>query len=114
MLGTVPEQESTSAIKNDSGKTEFHHMPLEALEQVSSVFMFGASKYQEYNYRGGFKYSRLFNASLRHLFAFWKGENNDKESGLPHLAHAVCCILMLLQNILESKGTDNRYKGDQK
>ena len=35
-------------------------------------------------------------ACHRHLQAWWSGERLDKESGLPHLAHAVCCLLFLM------------------
>jgi hypothetical protein len=34
-------------------------------------------------------------AFFRHMVAFMHGEKNDKESGLPHLAHAGCCLLFL-------------------
>ena len=39
---------------------------------------------------------RYFNACHRHLQAWWSGERLDSESGLPHLAHAVCCLLFLM------------------
>ncbi len=39
---------------------------------------------------------RYFDAAQRHLIAWYLGESNDPESGLPHLAHCACCILYLL------------------
>jgi len=35
-------------------------------------------------------------AAMRHLIARIKGQQVDEESGLPHLAHCVCCLLFLL------------------
>jgi hypothetical protein len=37
-----------------------------------------------------------YNAAIRHLFSWWDGEDVDMESGQPHLAHAVACLLILL------------------
>ena len=39
---------------------------------------------------------RYVKAAFRHLIAYSQGEVNDKESGLPHLAHLGCCVLFLL------------------
>jgi ADP-heptose:LPS heptosyltransferase len=32
---------------------------------------------------------------MRHLAAWQRGEENDPETGLPHLAHAMCNLRML-------------------
>ena len=101
---------SDVAIKHDQNKTEYHHMPPEAFEEVNKVFTFGAKKYAAYNYRAGFSYSRPFNAAMRHMWAYWRGEDLDKETSISHLAHAICCVLILLQNVLENKGKDDRFK----
>ncbi len=37
-----------------------------------------------------------FDACMRHLTAWIEGERKDPESGLSHLAHAVCCLLIML------------------
>ena len=39
---------------------------------------------------------RYFNACHRHLQAWRCWGRLDSESGLPHLAHAVCCLLILM------------------
>ena len=39
--------------------------------------------------------ARYFSAAHRHIHAWVGGELRDRESGLPHLAHAVCCLLLL-------------------
>ena len=58
---------------------------------------FGAAKYGADNWQHvPNARQRYFDAAMRHLLAWWDGERLDAESGLPHLAHAGCCILFLL------------------
>lgn len=83
-------------------------MPPDPLIQIAKVLDFGAKKYDAYNWAKGIKYSRVYSALLRHVFAWWKGENNDPETGLPHLAHAGCCLLFLLQYDLTRRQFDDR------
>lgn len=97
--------------KHDDGKNQLALLPFEALEEVGKVMTFGAKKYAAHNWRSGFKYSRLISAALRHTFAFIRGEDNDPETGLSHLAHACCCLMFLLTQVLMKTGEDDRYKG---
>lgn len=99
-----------AGVKHDEGKVDWSLMPTEAMEEVLKVFEFGAKKYERFNFRKGFKQSRLLAAAFRHLVSHMRGEDIDPESGLRHLGHAGCCILMLLTNILEGKDEDDRYK----
>lgn len=85
------------AIKADDQKPRFDLIPPNALIDVARVFTFGAKKYEDHNWMRGFRWGRLFASTMRHLWSWWGGETNDSESGLPHLAHATCCILMLLE-----------------
>jgi len=96
------------AIKKDDDKTPLHLLPHIALEGIASIFGFGQKKYSEYNWSLGFKHSRLYSACLRHLFAYWKGEDNDPESGKSHLYHAGCCIMMLIEHHDLQLGEDDR------
>lgn len=82
-------------IKNDQGKVRLDLYPPEALIGTSEVLTFGALKYAANNFRLGILYSRVFAALLRHLLAWWMGEELDPESGKPHLDHAGCCIAFL-------------------
>jgi hypothetical protein len=97
-------------VKFDQGKNRLDLIPTEALEQVGRIYTYGANKYADHNWRGGLKYSRLYGAALRHLFAFWRGEDTDGESGLPHLAHATFGLLGLLQYSIEGReDLDDRW-----
>jgi hypothetical protein len=70
---------------------------MRAVASVVNVMTVGAKKYGADNWRNledGRR--RYYAASLRHLTAWWEGEACDAESGLPHLAHAACCLLFPL------------------
>jgi hypothetical protein len=95
--------------KFDAGKIEYHYYSPYAFEQVNAVLTFGAKKYAAHNWRGGFAWSRPFNACMRHMWAWWRGEDNDPETGLSHLAHAMCCLMFLLEFTLTKKHLDDRY-----
>lgn len=84
-------------VKFDAEKLQPTLLPVESLEKIVEVLQFGAKKYSRDNWKkveGG--YERYFDALLRHLYSAQKGETNDEESGLSHLAHAGCCLLFLL------------------
>ena len=84
--------------KDDAGKPRWDLLPMRALDQVSAVLAYGANKYGEENWRGVPEArKRYLAAALRHLAAWRLGQADDPESGLPHLAHAACCVLFLLE-----------------
>ena len=90
-----------TAVKHDDGKADWSLLPFEALEEVVKVMEYGKTKYSAHNWSSGegFKYSRVFNASMRHLLSFMRGEDKDPETGLSHIAHCACNILFLLHFI---------------
>lgn len=109
-----PSRESApaAALKYDDGKAPFELIPWEALESVAQVLAYGATKYAAHNWRNGLGRARLIGAAVRHLSAYLQGVDNDDESGLPHLAHAACCVLFALTFHLQ--GThDDRFKGGE-
>lgn len=100
----------SEGIKHDSGKPPISLIPREALEEEAKVFAFGASKYGRDNYKFGMDWTRCIDAALRHIVAFADNEDLDPESRLSHLAHAKCCLSMLLFYAANNRGNDNRYK----
>jgi len=102
---------SKGGIKNDQGKLLWALLPHEATKEIVKVMTYGATKYEPYNWAKGMPYSRVYSALLRHLTAWWSGEDKDEETGLSHLAHAGCCLLFLLSyEIWNYKNWDDRYK----
>lgn len=101
----------SGAIKHDNIKPATDLLPSYALIKISEVLSYGANKYERHNWRLGMKWSRMYGAALRHLFAWNDGENVDSETGKSHLAHAACCILFLLQYEKDHTDLDDRFKG---
>ena len=84
-------------LKYDEGKPQFSLIPQEALEEVASVFTFGAKKYAKDNWRlveDG--HDRYMDAALRHINKHLQGELLDNESSRKHLAHAVASLMMAM------------------
>ncbi len=79
-----------------------------ALLVLAEVAGYGSIKYARMNYMRGYDWSLSFDAMLRHLLAFWSGEDIDPESGLPHLGHACWHTLALLSFMRRGLGTDDR------
>lgn len=88
----------TNGVKYDDGKLDYTLLPYEALQEVVKVLMYGAKKYPEAdNWKRVSDPRKRYNkAAFRHLFSEVNGETLDKESGLYHLAHAVCSNLFAL------------------
>jgi len=95
--------------KHDSGKVRLELLSAAALEDVAQVMTFGAVKYGDHNWRGGFKWTRIIGAVLRHIFAWMRGVDKDPESGLNPLAHAMCGLMFLLEFYHTKAGEDDRY-----
>ncbi len=81
-----------------------------AIFKVAQVMTFGKKKYSANNWRGGIAYSRLLAAALRHTFSYLGGESKDPETGISHLAHACCCLFMVLEFEDTKPELDDRFK----
>lgn len=96
--------------KNDQGKAPFELLPPEALFGTADAMAVGAGKYGERNWEAGLKMGRVFGAAMRHLWAWWMGEDLDPESGLSHLHHAGACVMMLQAYSVRGRvDLDDRY-----
>ena len=99
-----------SGIKNDQEKAPMSLLDYYALEQIALVLKFGAQKYAPHNWRNGFQFTRLTDASLRHIGQWLSGEDKDQESGISHIAHAACSMLFLLWMERNKPELDDRWK----
>ena len=88
---------ATTGVKNDSAKVRVDLLSVPALLGTSAVLTHGAVKYAARNWEKGIAFSRCYGAVLRHLWAWWQGEEIDQDSGLPHLDCAACEVMFLQQ-----------------
>jgi hypothetical protein len=106
--------ELSVGTKFDQGKLRWDLVPPE-FEEVVKVLTYGATKYADRNWEKGILYGRIIASTFRHLWSWIKGERNDPETGLHHLAHANCNILFLLT--YEQRGMknfDDRTENDRR
>jgi hypothetical protein len=101
---------SEGAKKFDTEKTQHELLSDLAIEELAKVLTFGAKKYAADNWRKGMAWRRLIGAARRHLAAFSRGEDVDPESGLSHVAHAMCCLMFLEEYRQAANGTDDRWR----
>lgn len=100
-----PYQKETLGRKDDSNKPRYSLLPTGTVNQVVQVLEYGAIKYEVGNWqRVPDSRNRYYDAAMRHIDAWWNGEKMDEESKLPHLAHAICCLLFLMW--FDNKGNE--------
>ena len=85
-----------SGHKCDVEKLRMDLLSPVAIQELAGVLTYGAKKYKDRNWETGIKYGRVYAAAMRHLLAWWSGEEYDSESGLSHLSHAMCCLMFLI------------------
>jgi ribosomal protein L13E len=112
-LGLENKKGQVQATKHDYGKIQFL-FPVRALSETNRVFTFGGRKYKIGNWHSGngFDFQRLYDAGLGHVLNSMLGEDLDEETGMWHLAHAMCCFSMLLEHQLVGIGSDTRNQAN--
>lgn len=99
----------SAGLKHDADKPSLELIDRTALVELAKVLDFGAKKYSAHNWRKGIQWSRVIGAALRHIEAFNDGENFDQETGLCHLAHAMCCCMFALNYFHTHPELDDRH-----
>ena len=92
---------NTQEAKADRGKVRPTLVPPSLVLAVAAVREYGTMKYHDPDNWKRVEPQRYRDALYRHLLAYFSGEKNDEESGLPHLHHAACNIAFLIE--LEGK-----------
>lgn len=109
----VPKSESkavSGGLKYDAAKPGMELLDPYALEQLAKVVDYGATKYDKFNWKKGIQWGRTLGAVLRHTFAYINGEDNDPETGLNHMAHAMANCMFLVWFSQNRKEYDDRYR----
>ncbi len=97
-------------LRYNENKERWSLVDFEALKTMVKVLEFGAKKYDDHNWKKGLKTTEVAESLLRHLTAYLNGEDNDKETGLPHTGHILCNAMFLSHMHEFKKEFDTRYK----
>lgn len=112
-------QSSTGAKREKINVLPYDLVPFqEMVEAYVRVAEFGAKKYEVWNWSKGLSRVQLICSLLRHTWAYLRGEEFDKESGLLHTDHILWNAVAISHNV-HWKLEDGRriepnraYKGD--
>jgi hypothetical protein len=92
-----------------SGKLPLHLWPATASALGSLGLLDGMLKYGRSNWRvAGVRASIYVDAAKRHLDKWFEGQDCDADSGLPHFAHALACLAILVDAEAAGKLNDDR------
>lgn len=79
------------------------------LAEVGVGMLEGALKYGRHNYRDvGVRASVYYDATIRHMFSWWEGEDQDPDSGMSHITKAIASLMVLRDAMIQSKIEDDR------
>jgi len=113
-IGDVLSEERGSGARYNDGKVPYELIPTHLLKNAALVFGYGTKKYAPWNWAKGMPYSVIIGCLKRHLAAIERGEDIDSESGLPHMGHLMCNVLMLehyMQSFPEGDDRPTRWFG---
>lgn len=84
-------------------------VPQAVLAEAALGLLEGGRKYGRHNYRDTkVRASTYFDATWRHISAFWEGEDIDPDSGIPHISKAVASLMVLRDAQITDNYVDDR------
>ena len=105
---------STSKLSNPKDLVGVLKVPMSTvsapvLAEISLGMLEGAGKYGRHNYRMvGVRSSVYYDATMRHLMAWWEGQDIDPASGLHHVTKAITSLVVLRDAMLHGMCDDDR------
>lgn len=83
--------------KADHGKPRLTLVPTKILPAIAKIREYGNEKYKDPDNWKTVDTDRYLNAMYRHLLAYVSGEEDDPESGYPHLWHMACNLAFIIE-----------------
>lgn len=84
-------------------------VPMNVIAEIGVGMLEGATRYGRHNYRAvGVRSSVYFDATMRHLVAYWEGEDVDPDSGVNHLAKALTSLVVWRDAQMQGMCEDDR------
>lgn len=97
----APHEKKLRGIGHPKGKTRYDLVPCNALEEVALTLQWAgeSGKHKEWSWMTENRpWTYYFASALRHVWAWFRGERNDLESGRHHLAHAIARFMFLIEH----------------
>lgn len=110
--GEVRVTDPVTGGQKGSKPAAFALIPAEPLWELATLYGYGSQKYSADNWRKGYSWRLSFSACMRHLWAFWRGEDIDPESGVKHVVHAAWHCLTMAWFMDFRRGHDDRSKSE--
>lgn len=90
-------------------KAPLSTVPMNVVAELGVAMLEGSAKYGRHNYRAvGVRTSVYFDAAMRHLVAFWEGEDIDPDSGMSHVVKAIATLVVLRDSQARGNWVDDR------
>lgn len=90
-------------------KAPLSTVPGNVIAEIGVAMLEGASKYGRHNYRAaGVRASVYYDAAMRHLIAWWEGEDIDPDSGMSHITKLLACMTVLKDAMHQEMWEDDR------
>lgn len=90
-------------------KAPLSTVPANVLAELGVAMLEGAAKYGRHNYRtAGVRASVYYDGVMRHLMAWWEGEDIDPDSGLSHITKAIASLTVLRDAMMQAMWEDDR------
>lgn len=90
-------------------KVSMHCVSCRVQLELALAMTEGALKYGAHNYRAaGVRASVYYDAVMRHLMAWWEGEDTDPDSGVSHVIKAMACLHVLRDSMHMQNWVDDR------
>lgn len=109
MLSEADYPDNNPKTMHGAFKLPLHLVPPSAMHGLARAFADGARKYGPFNWREKIiSASVYYGAFMRHMSAWWDGEDIAPDSGELHIDHAEACIAMIRDAISIKKFNDDR------
>lgn len=90
-------------------KAPMSALPANVLAEVGVAMLEGATKYGRHNFRAvGVRASVYYDALMRHMFAWWEGEDIDPDSRMSHITKAISSLVVLRDSMIRGNLEDDR------
>jgi len=101
--GPLDETLMKSALRFNEGKPKWTLVHFNSLIPLVRVLEYGAKKYAPYNWQKPMSRMDILDSMQRHMAKLIDGEENDDESGLPHIGHILANAMFYSYHVTNKK-----------